>query len=256
VKRKLELGAEPKKVIILGTLLVLAAFLIWRNMTSEPSPPEGAVRTPPAAALKQKLQPVAVDAEPAAPIALAPTSRGATSDKVKPGGRKAASQQDFKPSLKARGPEERLDPTTVDPTLRLDLLAKLSKVTVDHAERSLFDFSQAPPKQPEPKIEVKPVAKAKPFIGPMPPPPPTPVPTPTPRPQPPPLPFKFYGLASPKAGGAKRVFLLDGEEILTPAEGETIKRKFRIVRVGVNSVVIQNLDFETPQTLTMEEPAG
>lgn len=253
MKRKLELGAEPKKVVILAVLVALGGFLLWRNVLS-PSEPEGRPAEAKTTSVKKALQQQA-DVEPAPAVALAPTSKGASSAQVKPGGRRAASIGEFKPSLRPRRPEERLDPTNIDPTLRLDLLAKLSKVTIAHADRSLFDFAQGPPKQPEPKIVVKTPEKPRiAFIGPPLPPPPTPAPTPTPKPQPPPLPFKLYGLATPKSGGLKRVFLLEGEEILTPSEGETFRRKYKVVRVGINSVVIQNLDFETPQTLTIEEP--
>ncbi len=46
----------------------------------------------------------------------------------------------------------------MDPTLRLDLLAKVQNVNLEGGERNLFQFGAAPlPKTPEPKIIPKPV---------------------------------------------------------------------------------------------------
>ncbi|MBL8223493.1 MAG: hypothetical protein JNL62_29950, partial [Bryobacterales bacterium] len=62
----------------------------------------------------------------------------------------------FIPSL-APDPKNRPDPMKVDPTLRLDLVARLQNVNIEGGQRSLFDFSAAPaPTTPAPTINVGP----------------------------------------------------------------------------------------------------
>jgi hypothetical protein len=241
---KMPLGAEPKKVVVLGGLLAVAGYLFYTNLGfgggggGAPSP--------------KRSTPVASASAPAGET----TARTAETRVAPPpgmGGRsRRAGPQEYKPSLRPRKAEEKLDPTAVDPTLRTDLLAKLEKVRIEQVERSLFDFSSPPVvKQPEPKIVPKPAEAA--FIGPKPPPAPPPEP---PKPVAPPVPLKFYGYQIPKAGGARRTFCLDGEDILTPLEGDTIKSRYKIVRIGLSSVVVEDLQFQSQQTLPILEDTG
>jgi hypothetical protein len=141
----------------------------------------------------------------------------------------------------------------MDPTLRIDRLQKLAAVKVDRADRNLFEFGmsapvaqEAKPKLPEPKIVV-----AKRMIGPEPPPPPPP---PAVKPPPPPIPLKFYGNLLPKKEGMKRVFCVQGEDILTPTEGELIQKRYRIVRINATNVVVEDVNFKHQQTIPIEEP--
>lgn len=167
-------------------------------------------------------------------------------NKVIPGRR---AQGEFRPSLKPRGPAQ--DPAKLDPTLRLDYLARLQKVQLTGAGRSLFDFSATPPpapkpKQPEPKIAVK----TRPVQGPELPPPPPPPPV---KPPPPPIPLKFYGSSLPVRGGPKRVFCMQNDEVYTPSEGDVIMKRYRIVRITASSVVVEDLDYKNQQTLPIDE---
>ena len=232
--KKPQLGADRKKIAVLGVILAVLGYYIWQNVISDPLGTGGA--TPSA-----KKTASSVVNGLARPSAATPAPARSTPAR--------AARQDFKLTLKR---SETANSSEIDPTLRLDLLAKLRMVQVAGAERSLFDISSAPViKQPEPKIVVKkPVAR---MIGPEPPPPPPPPPAPKVKPPPPPIPFKFYGMLTPRSGGSRRAFLLDGDEIFTPAEGDTIKKRYRIVRVGVNSVVVEDLDFQAQQTLTLAE---
>lgn len=168
---------------------------------------------------------------------------------------------DFRPSLKPARPEDRPDPMTIDPTLKLELLARLQTVKFEGGQRSLFEFSAEPPKAPEPKIiptkkeEQKKVAR---VYGPLEPPPPEP-PKPTPaKPPPPPIPLKFYGFANPamKTVGPKRAFFLEGDEIHVAAEGEMVKKRYKVVRIGVNSVIVEDTEHKHQQTLPLEEQVG
>jgi hypothetical protein len=239
-------GAEPKKVAFLAVLLAVLGYFVYQNLFSAPEGSTGSTTAKQAKGLQRSI-----DEASSTSAGARPTPGAAPEPKTPAPARNT--RQEFKPAMKRM--EASGDSANIDPTLRLDLLAKLRSVEVGRVDRSLFDFSAAPPpKLPEPKIAV--VKPAPRMIGPMPPPPP-PAPTPpAPKPPPPPLPFKFYGMLVPKGGGTKRAFLLDGEEILTPAEGETLKRRYRIVRIGVNSVTVEDLDYQSQQTLTMAEEAG
>jgi len=97
----------------------------------------------------------------------------------------------------------------------------------------------------------------KPTIGPrwvaaFDPPPPPPV-----KVDPPPVPFnaKYYGLATAASNGRKRAFFLDGEDIIIKAEGETVKGHFRLLRIGVTSVIVEDTETKRQQTVQIAEEA-
>jgi hypothetical protein len=241
-KLKMELGAEPKKVAILGGLLLLGAYLFYSNVLSDPEPGGRAAQ--------------ATTAQPKTGFG---SQARKTQDALIPVGPKAAEKQrgpagrsEFKPTLK---PKEAPDPISLDPSLRLDILQKLASATVAGGHRSLFDFGPVQraedvvKKQPEPKIVVK-----KRMIGPELPPPPQPPPPPPVKPPPPAISLKFYGNSLPPRNGVKRVFCIDGDEIHVPAEGEVIKKRYRIVKINVGSVVVEDIEYKNQQTLKIEEP--
>lgn len=236
---KLELGAEPKKIAILLALVAVGAYVVYDNIWNAPAPGGEAARP----AKKSPLLPQVDE-----PLAAAPKGGSGAA----PAPRKAAQRGragEFRPTLKMDA-----DPAKMDPTLRLDLLEKVTAVTMSRVERSLFEFAAAPPpkpdaakpKLPEPKIEV-----AKRFIGPLEAPPPPP---PPPKPKPPAINLKFYGSSLPAGTvGVKRVFVMEGDEIFTPAEGDVLKRRYKIVRITPVSVVVEDLDYKNQQTLPIEQ---
>jgi hypothetical protein len=242
----LKLGAEPKKVMILGGLLLAAAGIYFFGPSGSDAPKGSnkAVATP-APSVKKLIQ---ASQTPAETEPVTTTNSPAVVGK--------AASRDFKPSMKRR-PGETADPEKADPTLRTDLLAKLSAVRLERGDRSLFDFSTAAAaptvKLPEPKIVIKPVKR---MIGPALPPPPPQQPGPQVKPPPPPIPLKFYGRALPLRGGTKRVFCLLNDEVNIPAEGDVIQRRYKIHRITATTVVVEDLNFNNQQTLPIEEPAA
>jgi hypothetical protein len=230
------IGAEPKKLAILGALAV--AIVVAYKMSSSSSAPEQ-------------------NATPAAPTAPAATTSPVISrdptplplQRTAPGSQPQQVTNDFRPTLRVA---EGLDITTVDPTLKLELLAKVQKVPMEGGSRSLFEFSQPPP-PPPPKVTIKPgpVAEAKPE-----PPKPAPPATPPPPPPPPPIPLRFYGYAGTTKDGMRRAFFLEGDDIFTPAENETIKGRYKIIRIGVNSAVVEDTTTKNQQTLPLVEELG
>ena len=238
----MKLGAEPKKLAILGGLVLVAGVVFFMNSGSDTPPQSEPNRRSNAAAPVPDSRPVAPASSPAAPnISQAPRiARGST-----------RGAQEFRPSLKPKRPEDRVDPMKVDPTLRLDLLAKVQDVKLAGVQRSLFDFSQAPPpKTQDVKVVPKPVkpgadavagaiASGKPA---------DPV-----KPPAPPIPLKFYGFINPAKAGAKRAFFIEGDEIFVASEGDLIKKRYKVVRIGVNSVVVEDVQFQHQQTIPLEE---
>jgi hypothetical protein len=78
-----------------------------------------------------------------------------------------------------------------------------------------------------------------------------------PKPPPPPIPFKFYGFIAPATGGlSRRAFFLEGEDIFVAGEGEMIKKRYKVVRIGVNSAVVEDTQHSHQQTLRLEEQPG
>lgn len=242
---KMELGAEPKRVAILIGLMLVAGYLFYTGVFSSGVETSSAPPKRPAVAsgiADDDTDPASVKSASSRPA----PKRGSSGSSA---GSRAA-RTDFKPTLRVKAGEDSVDLSKIDPTLRLDRLAKLSEVRLSGVGRSLFEFGSAPPpvaakpKLPEPKI----VPKAKP-IGPMPAPPPPPPPV---KPPPPPINLKFYGSSLPVGGGVKRVFCMVGEEVLTPAEGDIVQKRYKIVRITATSVVVEDLQFKHQQTLPID----
>jgi hypothetical protein len=46
---------------------------------------------------------------------------------------------------------------------------------------------------------------------------------------------------------------MEGDEIFVPAEGDVLKRRYKIVRITPVSVVVEDLDYKNEQTLPIEQ---
>jgi hypothetical protein len=231
----MKLGADdPKKVIVLGALVVIGGYLVFSEVLSGPSSNPAASATPPA--IRQAAAPVDVP-QPPRPVARTSSRSRVQSD-------------EFHPVLHPKRPEDRIDTAKVDPTLRLDLLAKVQNTDSAGPGRNVFQFGQAP-LPPEPIVRPKPAATA--TVTPAPAPPPTAPPGPPP---PPPITLRYYGFSSIPGSTAKTAFFLDGEDILVAKEGETVKRRYRVVRIGATSVVMEDTESKRQQTIPLAEEAA
>jgi hypothetical protein len=232
-------GADPKKLTILGVLIV--AIVVAYIMSSGSSGPEQST-----APTTPKAQSAPIITRDTAPI---PGTNPVQPRKSSRNGQSEGIVSDFHPTLKV---PEGTDVTAIDPTLKLELLAKLQKVPMEGGSKSLFEFSQPPP-PPPPKVIIKPGPVAE--VKPEPPKPAVPA-GPPPTPPPPPIPLKFYGYAGTTRDGVRRAFFLDGDDIFTPAENETIKGRYKIIRIGVNSAVVEDTTNKNQQTLPLVEELG
>jgi hypothetical protein len=234
-------GANRKNLMVLGALAVMLVGVFIYNSSDSSSVASSA---PPSATHVASVNPGPIGATSAParqitaprPVSAAPDTRRS----------RATHESDFLPSLKL---PEGTDVSKIDPTLHLELLAKLKNAEAA-GSRSVFAFGTAPP-APTPAVDpIHPTQLAK-LMGPPPPPTPTPTPAPKPEAPPPPIPLKFYGYSS--KGGTKRAFFLDGDDIHVVGENDVIKNRYKIIRIGVNSVVVEDTQNKHQQTLPLIE---
>jgi hypothetical protein len=94
-------------------------------------------------------------------------------------------------------------------------------------------------------------------VKPLPLPPPAPSVAATPsapvKPPLPPIPLKFYGYVGESQGPVKRAFFLDGEDIVVAGENETIHNRYKVIRIGLNSAVVEDTTNKNQQTLPLVE---
>jgi len=227
-------GMEPKRMAVLGVLLLVLVYFLWPSSNpgevAQPGPHAHGVTAPP---------PIAQYAGGPAEL----RDRGRRSNVSE----RDDSMEEFRPSLR----KVRLantDPSRIDPTLRLDLLAKLQNVKLEDDQRSLFEASDTPP-PPKAIGDVRILAKGP--IRPMGPVHPMPPPGPPMPPPPPPIPLKFYGFVNPSSAGDRRAFFLDGDDILVAGEGDVVKKRYRILRIGVNQALVEDTQFKNQQKLDL-----
>ncbi len=239
-------GAEPKKLAFLGVCIAIAAYFYFSSSSPSGSG-KGSSSSSPSAS-------VATTTSLSAPPVPLQKTPGRNISRNRNGQRGAGgSFLEFHPSLKPKKDVE-IDRASIDPTLRMDLLEKLQTVKAEGGSRSLFEYSGSPATVAAAKIpEPKAIKISRPFTGPVQPAPVVAAAKP-PEPPAPPILIKFYGFVSPKNPGNKRAVFLDGEDIIVATEGQLIKNRYKIVRIGVNSAVVEDTQFKNhQQTLPLVE---
>lgn len=127
----------------------------------------------------------------------------------------------------AAGKRERA-PQSLDPTLHLDQLASSERIKYEGTGRNIF-VAQADTEIPKVIGSATTDHNKKDTVIQIQPPPP-----------PPPIPLKFFGFAS-KPGEPKRVFLIKGDDVFVAGEGETVDRRYKVVRISPTTVEIQDV---------------
>jgi hypothetical protein len=245
----MKLGTENrKKVAFLAVLTLVAGYLVYSNVFSQPDRGDAPPAQEPARAGPGGTSPAlpVPEGTPGRDTSRTEATRAPDSNRSASGAR----NEEFHPVLHSKRPEDRIDPMTIDPILRLDLLAKVQGVELSGGSRNLFQYSTPPVKVeplkgPEPKVIPRPgspvvQAGADPAKPAMPPPPP-------------PINLKYYGFATARNNGRKTAFFLDGDEISVAAEGDTVKKRYRVVRIGVNSVLMEDTESKRQQSLPLTE---
>jgi hypothetical protein len=225
-------GAEPKKLAVLGGCVLVATYFYFSNRTPSDSASSASVSSSRAVPAAEAPVPLLRK--------LAKTRHGAQSN----------TSLEFHPTLRFK--EGDIDRAKIDPTLRLDLLDKVQNAKIDSINRSLFDVLTAPPVDMAKIPEPGPIIPIFERFGPPPPSKPQVI-AKAPEPPAPPIPLKFYGFINPvRSATDKRAFFLDGDDIIVANEGQLVKSRYKIVRIGVNSADVEDTQFKNnKQTLPL-----
>jgi hypothetical protein len=193
----MRLGTESKKKLgIMAALMVVAAISVGRTV-------------------------VTLGAKPAALAAAPATTRVAAQPSAT---RVVAAARDRRQIQVAE------ITSSLDPTLRLDLLKLGESTEYRGSGRNIFKPHEEPPPIPEP------VSSA--VTGPPAPPPP------------PPINLKFFGFAN-HVGERKKIFLAQGEDVFVAGEGEIVNRRYRVLRINPSSVEMEDLLTNHRQTIPL-----
>ncbi len=213
----IRVGIDPK--ILAGGLIALAVGLFWYNLRSEGG----------------SAPPVARPHGAATPAANLNRRTAVTRRQVRTNDRG---------TLRLRP----VDPTSgkVDPTLRLDLLARVQAVPAVDNMRNLFEIGPTPQEAAEQMKAIK-------------------GPTIVPAPLPPAvttnaaaanaaldIPLKYYGFAQPAAKGEQnRGFFLEGDNVLVATEGEVLAQRYLVVELTPDRARLEDTQVKQGQTLAL-----
>ena len=127
----------------------------------------------------------------------------------------------------------------LDPTLRMQAMLVTESLVYSGSGRNIFSANSAPVVIPAV------IASARPKPGPPPPPPPPPGPPP-----PPPIDLKFFGTAT-GADGMRQAFLLHGDDVFLASNGDIVQRRYKVISVLANSIVVEDMGNNNRQTLPL-----
>ncbi len=256
----MKLGVENKRNVVLLSVLGLGALYgVYSNFSDSSS-----------------------GSSPSAPKATAvapPTIGSPADDSDQPAPRARRRNEEWHPVVHTKNKDEQVPTDKIDPTLHMDLLAKVLASKPAGGARNLFEFG--PPKLstvPSPAL----LAKNEPKItgprpmGPPPLPPPPPPPGPYVPPPPPPLPplnALYYGFASPASSNHRRGFFMmptergpappsaagppsDEPNILIKSEGEILTGHYKIIKLEAGSVTVEDTDSKRTKTLKIVADAS
>ena len=142
----------------------------------------------------------------------------------------------------------------VDPTLRLDLLKSSRAVNYTGSRRNIFVIGSIASsstgagkpggtgKPGDPKVGEG-AATKPPDTTPAPPPPVV-------------IPLKFYGVAERSGGAVTKALLTSGETILIAQVGQTVAQHFKILRIGLTRLELEDVRDHTNHAIPLEEAAG
>ncbi|HSU60552.1 MAG TPA: hypothetical protein VLI55_14665 [Bryobacteraceae bacterium] len=142
-----------------------------------------------------------------------------------------------------------VDPTTgnVDPTLRLDLLARVQAVPAVDNMRNLFETGPTPQQAAEQMKQLH-----GPNIVPAALPPQAVNQSPGASAAALNIPLKYYGFAKPAAQGQQnRGFFLDGDNVLVAIEGELLDQRYLVVELTPDSARLEDTQVKQGQTLAL-----
>lgn len=128
----------------------------------------------------------------------------------------------------------------LDPTLHMGPMLAAERVSYSGNGRNIFSANSAPVEIPKPVASARPRggAAAPAITAPLGPPPP------------PPIDLKFFGTAR-SSDGRLQAFLLHGQDVFLAKDGDIVQRRYQIITVGANSVVVEDKPNNNRQTLPL-----
>ncbi len=128
---------------------------------------------------------------------------------------------------------------SLDPTLNMGPMLVTESLVYSGSGRNIFSMTSAPVEIPKP---VAPARKVEVL--------PPPAPVNMGPPPPPPIDLKFFGTATAKNGN-RQAFLLHGEDVFLASAGDIVQRRYKIVSMAANSIVVEDLTNNNRQTLPL-----
>lgn len=126
----------------------------------------------------------------------------------------------------------------LDPTLQMGPMLVTEKLVYSGSGRNIFSTASVPLEIPKPIAPVRPKVVAPVYTPPPGPPPP------------PPINLKFFGTAT-AANGKRQAFLLHGEDVFLASDGDIVQRRYRVITVSANSVLVEDMSYNNRQTLPL-----
>jgi hypothetical protein len=213
----LKIGAEDKKkmMIAAGLGVVVLALVIYNvvGLFGGSSTPAPVASAPP---------PVATTTQATAPARTGPAQFLR---------QRVISAHHTQEAVKVTG-----SMASLDPTLHPELMAQAESLEYTGKGRNIFSMFSTPVQIEQPKGPIRPqqmIAQA-----------------PTGPPPPPPIDLKFFGYES-RQGGAKRVFLLHGDDVFIAGEGDVVDHHYMVVKIAPFSVQVEDIPYNNTQTLPL-----
>jgi hypothetical protein len=125
---------------------------------------------------------------------------------------------------------------SLDPTLHPEWMAAAESLKYEGTGRNIFSMSSTPVVIEKPKGPIRPTPQAVAVAqGP---------------PPPPPIDLKFFGYEA-HPDGARKVFLLHGDDVFIAAEGDVVDHRYKIVAIAPFSIKVQDIPYNDTQTLPL-----
>ena len=126
----------------------------------------------------------------------------------------------------------------LDPALHFGSMREAESLTYSGTGRNIFSATPAAP-----VALPTPIAQARPLNTPV-------VQAPTGPPPPPPIDLKFFGTATGTARG-RQAFLLRGDDVFLASVGDIVQRRYKVVSIAANSILVEDLADNHQQTLPL-----
>jgi hypothetical protein len=134
--------------------------------------------------------------------------------------------------------------TQLDPTLHEEAMLVTESLVYSGTGRNIFSGTvEAPPPPPVKIAETKFPPRPAPAPGPV----TQAVPVTPPLP---PINLKFFGTDTAQ-NGTRRAFLLNGDDVFLASVGDVVERKYRVVSIAANSILVEDIPNSNKQTLPL-----